>query len=191
LFTPTKGKLALFALVVLVWFAWLLATFSLSHKVYLRSDAPDTWVMVSLAVLVALAVAWRTKVRGYRPKPLLLTFFVTLLFVAVTLLYAPEAWVRMTAKTLVQSEVTFSIGHPGPPITKNKHCETGLRFYDRWLQRPIELCTRDAIVPPGSRTVQLEKRVTARGAVFTHYRFISAAGVPQGWWPVTPPSRAR
>lgn len=191
LFTSTKTRLFLAGGLALLWLFWLIFASRLSHKAYLQANAPDTGVMMAIAVLAGLLVAWRLAQKGWRFKSLLLTFSGVFLFIALTLWHAPEAWVRATASERVQSEVTFSIGHPGPPVTRSQHCEAGLRFYDAWLQRPVELCTRDDIVPPGARTVQLEKRVTARGAVFTHYRFISASGIPQGWWPVTPPSRAR
>lgn len=191
LFTSTKTRLFLAGGLALLWLFWLIFASRLSHKAYLQADAPDTGVMMAIAALAGLLVAWHLAKKGWRFKSLLLTFSGVFLFIALTLWHAPEAWVRATASERVQSEVTFSIGHPGPPVTRSQHCEAGLRFYDAWLQRPVELCTRDDIVPPGTRTVQLEKRVTARGAVFTHYRFISASGIPQGWWPVTPPSRAR
>ncbi len=118
---------------------------------------------MAIAALAGLLVTRRLAKKGWRFKSLLLTFSGVFLFVALTLWHAPEARVRATASELVQSEVTFSIGHPGPPVTRSQHCEAGLRFYDAWLQRPVELCTRDDIVPPGAHTVQLEKRVTAGG----------------------------
>ncbi|TDT58733.1 hypothetical protein DFO53_0273 [Enterobacter sp. AG5470] len=191
MFTSTKTRLFLTGGAALLWLFWLMFASRLSHRAYLQADAPDTGAMMTIAALVGLLVAWRLAQKGWRWKSLLLAFSGVFLFIALTLWNAPEAWVRATASERVQSEVMFSIGHPGPPVTRSQHCEAGLRFYDAWLKRPVELCTRDDIVPPGARTVQLEKRVTARGAVFTHYRFISAAGHPQGWWPVSPPTQAR
>ncbi|ANR80697.1 hypothetical protein BBB57_22065 [Kosakonia sacchari] len=184
-----KTRFWLYLVLFTIWIIWILFSSRLSHKVYLQAGAPDTLVMLAIAVLVALLTTWCGRKKVIRNKTRLLTFLGLFLFTGMTLWNVPEAWVRYSANEMVHSEVAFSIGHPGPPISKSKHCEAGLRFYDEWLQRPIELCTRDAIVVPGAQKVQLEKRVSARGAVFTHYRFISASGIPQGWWPVSPPSR--
>lgn len=185
----SKMQFWLYLLLFAAWIIWILFASRLSHKVYLQAGAPDTLVMLVIAVLLGILATWcsRKKVTGNKTR--LLTFLGVFLLMALTLWNVPEAWVRYSTNEMMHSEVAFSIGHPGPPISKSKHCEAGLRFYDAWLRHPIELCTRDAIVPPGARTVQLEKRVSARGAVFTHYRFLSASGIPQGWWPVSPPSR--
>ncbi|MDM9615116.1 hypothetical protein [Kosakonia cowanii] len=187
MFKSAKAKATLGVVIFFLWVIWLLFSSGFSHKVYLKNGEPDPWIILIVAVLVGLLAAWRGPFTTLRNK--LLCFVALCLLSLATLWNVPEAWVKFTASQIVESEVTFTIGHPGPPITRTNRCPAGLRFYDAWLNRPIELCTRDALVPPGARTVQLEKRVSARGAIFTHYRFISASGIPQGWWPVNRPDK--
>ncbi|WP_223284182.1 hypothetical protein [Kosakonia sp. SMBL-WEM22] len=180
--------LTLCVLFFFLWLIWLLYAIGLGNRVYLQAGAPDTWVVLIVAVVLSLLIIWRIPfITRLRSK--LIGFVALFMYCIATLWNAPEAWVKFTASEIVQSEVTFTIGHPGPPISRASRCPAGLRFYDAWLNRPVEICTRDVLVPPGARTVQLEKRLSARGAIFTHYRFISASGIPQGWWPVNRPDK--
>ncbi|WP_342324256.1 hypothetical protein AAEY27_07255 [Kosakonia sp. BYX6] len=183
----TRTFVVLFFSAMALWVIWLLFATGLSYRVYLHDGAPDKLVMLAVAALGGLMAARYKVLRRIRTR--FLVFCGVFFYLIATLWNAPEVWVRMRASEIVHSEAAFTIGHPGPPYARYKHCEAGLRFYDEFLKRSIELCTRDALVPPGARSVQLEKRVSSRGAIFTHYRFMSATGYPQGWWPVVRPSR--
>ena len=169
----------------ILWCWWMLESSYLSHRVFIKQDAPDALIVITVASVIGLFFAWRHLLRGqaalFSDTTLFKTFFFTFLFSAFTFWSVPEAWVRWTAKEMITREVKFSIEHPGPAIGRFSHCEAGLRFYDDWLKYYVELCTKDKYLVSGARGVEIEKRVTTHGANFIRYRFISASGKPQSW----------
>lgn len=168
-----------------LWLWWILESSYLSRRVYIKEDAPDALIVITVAAVLGLFFAWQYVLRGqsalFSGPTLLKTFFCTFVFAAFTLWEVPEAWVRWTAKDVIVREVEFRIEHPGPSVGRGSHCEAGLRFYDGWLKRSVELCTKDRYFLNGFRTVEIEKRVTAHGAHFVRYRFIFANGTPHRW----------
>lgn len=142
-------------------------------------------IVITVSALIGLFFAWRHMLRGhssaFREQSLYKTFFFSFLFAAATFWSVPEAWVRLTAREVIRHEVTFRVEHPGPSTGRFNHCQAGLRFYDDWLKYYVELCTKDKYLVSGARTVEIEKRVTAHGANFVRYRFISASGKPHSW----------
>ncbi|HKS32571.1 MAG TPA: hypothetical protein VJS14_02485 [Enterobacteriaceae bacterium] len=142
-------------------------------------------IVITVSALIGLFFAWRHMLRGhasaFQEQSLYKTFIFSFLFAAVTFWSVPEAWVRFTAREVITDKVTFRIERPGPAIGRFSHCEAGLRFYDDWLKYYVELCTKDKYLVSDARTVEIEKRVTAHGAHFVRYRFISADGAPHRW----------
>ncbi|WBU50748.1 hypothetical protein PF050_07505 [Kosakonia pseudosacchari] len=72
-----SGKMRFWLYVVLfaAWIIWILFASRLSHKVYLQAGAPDTLVMLAIAVLVSLLATWRSREKVTRNKTRLLTFW--------------------------------------------------------------------------------------------------------------------
>lgn len=169
----------------ILWCWWMLESSYLSHRVFIKKDAPDALIVITVASVIGLFFAWRHLLRGqaslFSDTTLFKTFIGTFLLSALTLWAVPEAWVRWTAQEVIAREVEFRIEHPGPSLGRYSHCEAGLRFYDDWLKRSVELCTKDKYILNGFRTVEIEKRVTAHGAHFVRYRFIYANGTPHRW----------
>lgn len=175
-----------------LWCWWMLESRSLNRRVFIKEDAPDALVVITVAAVLGLFFAWRYVLRGeaalFSGPTLLKTFFGSFLLSALTLWQVPEAWVRWTAQEAITREVEFRIEHPGPPVGRSSHCQAGLRFYDDWLKRSVELCTQDKYIldgfrrgESGFRRVEIEKRVTTHGARFVRYRFIYANGRPHRW----------
>ena len=182
----TNIKLTIvFGVPFVLWFWWILESIYLSRRVYIKEDAPDALIVITVAAVLGLFFAWRYALRGqaalFSGPTLLKTFFGTFLLAAITLWGVPEAWVRWTAQDVIVREVAFRIEHPGPPVARNSRCEAGLRFYDDWLKHSVAFCTKDKYILDGFRTVEIEKRVTTHGAYFTRYRFIFADGTPHRW----------
>lgn len=169
----------------ILWCWWMLESSYLSHRVFIKEDAPDALIVITVSSVIGLFFAWRHLLRGeaylFSNETLLKTFIFTFVFSALTFWSVPEAWIRWTAREVITREVKFRIEHPGPAIGRNSHCEAGLRFYDDWLKYYVELCTKDKYLVSDARAVEIEKRVTAHGAYFVRYRFISADGKPHSW----------
>lgn len=179
------SRLALISAPIALCFLWLFATTWLGLRVFIKEGAPDAMIVVTVAAFIGLFCAWRHALRGeqvlFSGSTLFKTFFWTFTITIIALWNAPEAWVNLTAREIVSSKVSFHVGHPGPSTGKNTHCSAGLRFYDAWLKRSVELCTRDEHIPSAARTLEIEKRITTHGARFIRYRFISVDGTPHRW----------
>jgi len=185
-----KIRLCALCLLVLVWALWMWESTRLGVMVFMRDDAPDTPVLLGVALLTGLWCGRRRAVRGEASAfkalaPWQLSLCVAA-FVGVTLLNVPEGWVRLTAGETIRSDVTFRLTYPGPSLGRKSHCEAGLRFDDAWLGRLVTLCTHTGSVPRDASSVQVEKRLAARGAWFTRYRFIAENGKTYAWQPATP-----
>ncbi|MGY5956128.1 hypothetical protein ACUY4R_002972 [Kosakonia sp. BK9b] len=180
-----KARRVALCLLLALWGGWVFYSSRLRVRAFMREDAPDAAVIATVTVLIALFCAWRRWRSGNASPFHALApwkiFLCVLAFVGTTLWAIPEAWVQLTAKETVRSEIIFRLTYPGPSSGRNHHCEAGLRVDDAWLHRLVEICTHTHKVPSDASTVQIEKRIAARGAVFVRYRFVSAAGIPYGW----------
>lgn len=185
-----KIRLSALCLLVLLWALWMWESNKLAVTVFMRDDAPDTPFLLVVALLTGLWCGWRRAVRGeasaFKALAPWQLFLSVAAFVGVTLLNVPEGWVRLTAGETVQSDVTFRLTYPGPSLGRKSHCEAGLRIDDAWLGRLVMLCTHTESVPRDASSVQVEKRLAARGAWFTRYRFIAENGKTYAWQPATP-----
>lgn len=182
--TNIKVQIAIGAPIILC-LLWLFTAMWISHRAFIRKDAPDAMIVITIAAFIGLFCAWRYVMRGesalFSGESLFTTFFWVFIGATLVLWYTPEAWVHMAAREVITREEPFTVNHPGPRIGRFSSCSAGLHFYDDWLKRSVELCTRDEYVPSGAKSVEIEKRVIAHGARFVRYRFISADGVRHDW----------
>ena len=182
----SQKRLNIIAITLLgLWLGWMIATLKLTLWVYLKDNAPDTLVVITIACAIGLFAAWRQLMRGAlmasEPFSLFNTFFAAVIMVCITFWAAPEVWVRLTASENVTREVTFTLEHPGPSTSRFSSCKAGMRFYDDELRRTMFFCGQDVNVPPGSQKVQVEKLMNAHGGRYRRYRYIRVDHSPAPW----------
>ncbi|MBK0033597.1 hypothetical protein IBT47_14995 [Erwinia sp. S43] len=159
-----------------LWLVWMMACLWLTRRVWLREGEYNGLITVSVACIIGLFAAWRHFLRGPEVDEgnvaLLKTFASVTVFAFITLFNVPDMWVYLTASRPVQSEVAFTVEHPGPASSRFSRCPAGIRYYDVDLRRHIEFCASDSDIPPAARALRVEKRLGSLGGYIVSHRFI-------------------
>jgi hypothetical protein len=118
-----------------------------TQQTYLFDTYLYKLIIVTIASVAGLFVAWRVFMRG---KPvgqkntwLFSVFFGVAGFLVFVFWNVPEAIMVANAHQTVSDNYKFRMVYPGPSCGKHCTCKAGVIYYDTFLKREIEFCQND------------------------------------------------
>jgi hypothetical protein len=163
-------------IVIAFWSAWFVSSNSISNEVFLKQNSWLWLYILTFSSLLALGLTLRHFLRGpgftESSMALFKTFFWTFFLCNLTLWPVPRVWIYLTATREVNDRVEFNVFYPGPSKGKAGNCPVGIGYYDRDLQRYVELCAEKDQIDRKARKLYVQKRVNDYGARIWRYHFI-------------------
>ncbi|QCT20051.1 hypothetical protein FEM41_10520 [Jejubacter calystegiae] len=163
-------------IVIAFWSAWFVSSNSISNEVFLKKNSWLWLYILTFSSLLALGLTSLHFLRGpgftESSMALFKTFFWTFLLCNLTLWPVPQVWIYLTASREINDRVEFTLFYPGPSKGKAGNCPVGIGYYDRDLQRYVELCAEKDQIDRKARKLYVQKCVNDYGARIWRYHFI-------------------
>lgn len=158
------------------WIIWFNFSRYMALSVFMRSEWISRLSVVCTSLMLsAVTIYFANKSRRVSLgdwKALGKLFSGLAVIFVMTFWNAPEVFIYLTAKDVVNNVVEFSIRHPGPTKGKHSHCQAGIQYYDDYLLRKIELCANDENIDVNANYIYVQRKVSRYGVDIQSYSFV-------------------